>query len=133
MYFQTYNLKSESIEQITNQDPFIFLEKELLLRKDNNLPPYERFISLILSSGNQKKLEEESQKLKKILINKITAKILGPVNAPIYKIKKRFRVRLLIRSKKVANVQRSLSLILENFKLSKGIKLTVDVDPISFN
>ena len=133
VYFQTYNLKSESIEQITNQDPFIFLEKELLLRKDNNLPPYERFISLILSSENQKKLEEESQKLKKILINKITAKILGPVNAPIYKIKKRFRVRLLIRSKKTGNVQKSLSLILENFKLSKGIKLTVDVDPISFN
>ena len=133
VYFQTYNLKSESIDQITNQDPFIFLEKELLLRKDNNLPPYERFISLILSSENQKKLEEESQKLKKILINKITAKILGPVNAPIYKIKKRFRVRLLIRSKKTGNVQKSLSLILENFKLSKGIKLTVDVDPISFN
>ena len=84
-------------------------------------------------SKNQKKLEEESQKLKKILINKITAKILGPVNAPIYKIKKRFRVRLLIRSKKAVNVQRSLSLIIENFKLSKGIKLTVDVDPISFN
>ena len=71
--------------------------------------------------------------IKKILVNKINAKILGPVNAPIYKIKKRFRVRLLIRSKKTGNVQKSLSLILENFKLSKGIKLTVDVDPISFN
>ena len=133
VYFQTYNLKSESINQITSEDPFIFLEKELILRKNNNLPPYERFISLILSSENQKKLEEESQKLKKILINNITAKVLGPVNAPIYKIKKRFRIRLLIRSKKMLNIQKPLSLALENFILSKGIKLTVDVDPISFN
>ena len=58
---------------------------------------------------------------------------MGPVSAPIYKIKKKFRIRLLIRSKKSLYVQRSLSLVLENFKLQKGIKLTVDVDPISFN
>ncbi len=133
VYFQTYNFNSETINQIINQDPFIFLEKELLIRKKNNLPPYERFISLILSSENQKKLENTAQKLKNILKNSLTAKILGPVSAPIYKIKKKFRIRLLIRSKKSLYVQRSLSLVLENFKLQKGIKLTVDVDPISFN
>ena len=77
--------------------------------------------------------ENTAQKLKNILKNSLTAKILGPVSAPIYKIKKKFRIRLLIRSKKSLYVQRSLSLVLENFKLQKGIKLTVDVDPISFN
>ena len=133
VYFQTYNFNSESIRQIVDQDPFNFLEKELDLRKKNNLPPYEQFISIILSSENQKILEQESNKLKNLLLNKISAKILGPVNAPIYRIKKKFRIRLLVRSKKSLRIQQPLYLVLKNFKLSKKIKLTVDVDPISFN
>ena len=33
VYFQTYNLKPDIIDQITNEDPFKFLDKELELRK----------------------------------------------------------------------------------------------------
>ena len=58
VYFQTYDLKSEVINQMTNEDPFIFLNRELKLRKKNNLPPFERFISLILTSSNEKKIRK---------------------------------------------------------------------------
>ncbi len=133
VYFQTYNLNKEIISQITNKDPFIFLDKELNLRKKNNLPPYERFVSLILSSQNEKKLENEALNLKNLLLKKIDGRILGPVSAPIYKIKNRFRMRILIRSKKNSRVQKSLSSVLKEFKFISGIKLTVDVDPINFN
>ena len=106
VYFQTFNLKPEVIDQITNKDPFKFLEHELSLRKQNNLPPYERFISLILSSENEKKLDQESLRLKKIITNSINEKILGPVNAPIFKINQKFRSRLLIRAKKTSKIQK---------------------------
>ena len=133
VYFQTYNLKSELIDQITNQDPFEFLDRELNLRKKNNLPPYERFVSLILTSTDEIKLEKESLKLRDKLAKEIDAKILGPVNAPIYRIKKKYRNRLLIRSRKTLNIQKKLHFILKNFNFNSGIKLTVDVDPINFN
>ena len=133
VYFQTYNLKSNLIKQITNEDPFIFLENELNLRKKNNLPPFERFISLILTSKNEKKLEKEAHLLREKLISKINAKVLGPINAPIYRVRKNFRNRLLIRSKKSFKIQNSLAKILKNYKLPSEIKLTVDVDPITFN
>jgi len=133
VYFQTYNLKNSIINQLTDEDPLNFLEKELNLRKENNLPPYERFISLILTSNNEKKLEIESQKLKKNLLDNIKAKILGPVNAPIFRIKRKFRNRLLIRSSKNKKIQKNLSNVLKNYKFPSGIKLTVDVDPITFN
>jgi len=133
IYFQTYNLKSDMIAQITNINPNIFLEKELEIRKINNLPPFERFVSIILSGKNEKKLEKEAYKLRDHLEKYLNARILGPVDAPIYKIKKNFRYRLLIRSKKNVQIQKDLSLSLKNFKFSSGIKLTVDVDPISFN
>ncbi len=133
VYFQTFNSKPEIIDQITNEDPFKFLDHELELRKRNNLPPYERFVSLILSSENEKKLDQESLKLKKVISNSINEKILGPVNAPIFKINRKFRSRLLIRAKKTSKMQKKLKMILKEFKILPGMKLTVDVDPISFN
>ena len=133
VYFQTYNLKSDLINQITNEDPFIFLESELNLRKKYNLPPFERFVSLILTSKDEKKLEKESYHLKEKLISRINGKILGPINAPIYRVRKNFRNRILIRTKKSYKIQNSLTKILKNYKLASGIKLTVDVDPITFN
>ena len=63
----------------------------------------------------------------------INAKVLGPVNAPIFRLKKKFRVRLLVRGKKSINVQNSLARVILKFKFLHGIKLTVDVDPINFN
>ena len=111
----------------------MFLENELQLRKKNSLPPFERFIALILTSKNEKKLKDESFRLKQYLEKNLNSKILGPINAPIYKIRKNFRNRILIRSKKSEIIQESLSFVLKKFKFSSGMKLTVDVDPISFN
>ena len=133
VYFQTYNLNKNMIDDITNKNPDIFLEKELEIRKKNNLPPFQRFISLILSSNDESKLQKNSLEFKNYINSKLNSVVLGPVNAPIYKIRKKFRVRLLIRGKKSLKIQDSLSLAIKNFKFEKGIKLSVDVDPINFN
>ena len=58
--------------------------------------------------------------------------VLGPVDSPIFKIKKKYRTRLLLRSKNSNLIQKNLSKILQNLTISKKIKLTVDVDPINF-
>ena len=133
VYFQTLNIKSNIISEITNKNPDIFLEKELILRKKNNLPPFEKFISIIISGKSEKKIEKFAYELKNKLKNNLNSKILGPVIAPINKIKNNFRYRILIRSKKTQNVQKRLSDILIKLKNHKEIKLAVDVDPISFN
>ncbi len=133
VYFQTYNLNTNMISDITNSNPDIFLEKELELRRSNNLPPFQRFISLIVTGTDEKKVEKDSVKLKNFIEKFIDGKVLGPVNAPIFRLKRKFRVRLLVRGKKSLNVQNSLSKIISKFKFSSGIKLTVDVDPINFN
>ena len=133
IYFQTLIMNKEKLNDITSSDPYNYLEKELNLRKLNNLPPFQRFISIILSSEDEKTLDEESLKLQKVLKRNLKAQILGPVNAPIYKIKKKYRNRLLIRASKSYKIQKFLAKTLNDFKFSKKIKLSVDVDPISFN
>ncbi len=133
VYFQTYNFNTKQILDITNENPGIFLKKEIEIRRKNNLPPFQRFISLILTSEDEKKLEKEAIKFKKFLEKKINGKILGPVSAPIFRLKRKYRVRLLIRGPKTLKLQNSLALLIPKYKFLPGIKLSVDVDPISFN
>ena len=133
VYFQTYNPNTRMISDITNKNPDIFLDKELQIRKQNKLPPFQRFISLILTGENEKKLEKEAFRLKNFMENKIYGKILGPVSAPLFRLKKKFRVRFLIRGPKTQKLQNSLATLIFNYKFPHGIKLSVDVDPISFN
>ena len=133
VYFQTYDLNSKMIFNITNEDPFVFLENEIKIRKKYSLPPFERFISLILSSNDVKNLYEQSLKIRNFIEQNMQIKVLGPVEAPIFKVNKNFRYRILLRSQKKDNVQKKLSNILNNFRIQPGVKLTIDVDPISFN
>jgi len=133
VYFQTYNLNTNMISDITNKSPDIFLDKELELRRLNNLPPFQRFIALIITGKDEKKLEKISFEFKNFIEKSLEDKVLGPVNAPIFRLKKKFRFRLLIRGRKSLKVQNSLAEIISKFKFPNGIKLTVDVDPINFN
>ncbi len=133
VYFQTYNTNTKMISDITNSNPNIFLDKEIEIRKKNNLPPFQRFISLIFTGVNESKLEKEAFKFKIFIENKVNGKILGPVSAPIFRLKKKYRIRLLIRGPKTLKLQNSLARIIANYKFPSGIKLSVDVDPISFN
>jgi primosomal protein N' (replication factor Y) len=133
VYFQTYNLNTKMILDITNKNPDIFLNKELQLRKLNNLPPFQRFIALIITGSDQKKLEKESIRFKDFIEKSVEGRVLGPVEAPMFRIKRKFRMRLLVRGKKSLKVQNSLRKTISKFKFSSGMKLTVDVDPINFN
>ena len=133
VYFQTYNFNTQMIFDITNRDPNIFLDKELEIRRKNNLPPFQRFIALLITGNNEKELEKEAYRFRDFIKHSIEGKILGPVNAPIFRLKRKFRVRLLIRAAKSLKVQNSLQKNIQKFKLSAGMKLTVDVDPINFN
>ncbi len=133
IYFQTYNFNTKLIDDITNKNPEIFLDKEIEIRKKNNLPPFQRFISLILTGNKENELEKEALKFKLFISNNINGKILGPVSAPIFKLKSKYRMRLLIRGAKTLQLQNSLASIIPKYKFASGIKLSVDVDPISFN
>ena len=133
VYFQTYNTNTKMISDLTNSNPDIFLDRELDIRRQNKLPPFQRFISLILTGDNEAKLEKEAFYFKSFIEKKIEGRILGPVSAPIFRLKRKFRIRMLIRGSKSLKLQNSIAEIIPNYKFSSGIKLSVDVDPINFN
>ena len=58
--------------------------------------------------------------------------VFGPVDSPFLKLKKNFRSRLLIRFNNRFLMQKKITNVLNRLKISKKLKLTVDVDPINF-
>ena len=112
--------------------PEKFLNDELVIRKNKNLPPFSRLISLIVSSSSSHTSFRAAQEIKKRLSIISQLQVLGPVDSPIFKIKKKYRTRLLLRSKNTHLIQKNVAKVLQNLTISKKIKLTVDVDPINF-
>ena len=88
---------------------------------------------LLSMNCNERELEKEAYKFKSFIESSVEGKVLGPVNAPIFRLKRKFRIRLLIRGRKSLNMQNSLAKMIQKFKFPTGMKLTVDVDPINFN
>jgi primosomal protein N' (replication factor Y) (superfamily II helicase) len=131
--YQTLTPFDATLKDLLENDPEKFLYNELIIRKKNRLPPYFRLISIIISSNLKSDSYGGAQEIKKKLLSINNIEVLGPVDSPVFKIKKRFRTRLLIRSKNNDLIQRKVGLILESLKISKKIKLTVDVDPINFS
>ena len=131
--YQTFNPSDETLKNILENDPTKFLEDEIILRREKNLPPFTRLIALIISSKNEKEGIFEAQKIKKNLSALKYLEIMGPVSSPIFKIKNNYRTRLLIRSQNNLFVQKHIAKILKKINLSKKIKLIVDVDPLNFS
>mgnify|MGYP000206257897 CR=1 FL=1 len=130
--YQTITPLNETLKDVLENNPEKFLSNELKVRKNNNLPPYTRLIALIISANSSQDSFRAAQEIKKKLSNLIELDVLGPVNSPIFRVKKKFRTRLLLRSKNSNLIQKKVGKIIENLTISKKIKLTVDVDPINF-
>ena len=133
IYFQTYTPDDEILLNISKNNPHAFLQKELLLRKEKKLPPFYRLISLIISGKNEQLIMKFAINIKSKLPKKNEVNVLGPVLAPIAKLKKKYRCRILIRYPKNLFIQKYLSQFLNKIKIASGIKLEVDVDPINFS
>ena len=130
--YQTLAPEDETLSNIIKNDPEKFLDNELILRKNNNLPPFSRLIAIIISSTKKELSYRGAQEIKNKLNNLSELEVMGPVESPISKVKKMFRSRLLLRFKNSELLQKRIAKLLENLKISSKIKLTVDVDPVNF-
>ena len=130
--YQTLSPENITLNELIKNNPDEILKKELILRKENSLPPFCRLIAIIISANNQSISIEGAREIKTRLSKINGLEIMGPVDSPFLKIKKKFRTRLLIRFDGKSLKQKMVSNLLNSLKISSKIKLTVDVDPVNF-
>ena len=130
--YQTLAPENIILNELIKNNPNEILKKELNSRKKNFLPPFSRLIAIIVSAKSQFLSIEGAREIKKHLKKINDLEVLGPVDSPLLKVKKKYRSRLLIRFQEKSLKQKLVSKVLNSLKISNKIKLTVDVDPVNF-
>ncbi|MFZ3064570.1 MAG: primosomal protein N' [Nitrospirota bacterium] len=132
---QTYNPEHYSISYAINHDYEGFFDKELSFRKELNYPPFARITSVLLKGNDPKKVEKTIQEFSLILKQVIKGKgmeLLGPVPAPVSRIRGKHRWILLIKAKEISLIRKSLIASFEKLKTKtslSGIDIEIDIDP----
>ena len=106
--YQTITPLNETLKDILENNPEKFLNNELIIRKNNNLPPFSRLIALIISASTSQDSFRAAQEIKKKLSILVDLDVLGPVDSPIFRVKKKFRTRLLLKSKNSSLIQKKI-------------------------
>ncbi|MBT5641299.1 MAG: primosomal protein N', partial [Rhodobiaceae bacterium] len=120
------------LQAIVSGERDLFYEEEAIMRENQSLPPFTRMISLIISSRDKNKVTMAS---KKLLINSFPPKditLLGPIEAPIARIRGRYRMRFLLKGPKNNKIQVFVKQWIAKIKIEHDVKITVDVDPYNF-
>ena len=136
---QTYNPDHPSVKFAVTHNSSGFLEEELELRRSLGQPPFSRFISFRVNGLNEEKTRNFAEEMKRtaekflLKLPPGSLRVLGPSEAPIYKLRNRFRWQIIIASKNLGLLRNYASALYDSLKKhDSGIKLTVDVDPYDF-
>lgn len=105
VYLQCMNPDNALIRYAARQDYKSFYEAELEYRRAMNLPPFKAIGEMILSLPTEELLTERSAVLEKylrdflrILDDKYGFELFGPVEAPIFELRGRFRYQFIIKA-----------------------------------
>jgi primosomal protein N' (replication factor Y) len=112
-----------------------FYTQELEFRREAGYPPFAHLASLILSGTAAEAVENGAaaaaatlHQLKKELRSRV--EVLGPVVAPLGKIRGRYRRQILLKSAGRAELHRILAKFRERVALPSVVRLAIDVDPV---
>ena len=134
---QTYQPFNSTIRLAKNHDYNAFYENEILQRKRLNYPPFCDIICIMVTGEDESQVSER--------ISEISAKIkmaskeheeirdmIGPIAAPIAKIKNNFRYRLLV---KCTNTEKTAEVLREIYEEHENGKyhtfLSIDINPVN--
>ncbi len=129
---QSYNPDNLIIQALQQNKRDAFLTEEVQARKILKMPPFGKLASLIISGKNQQKTYQFVQSLVRHAPKETGIEILGPVVAPLAKLKGKYRYRLLIKADKKIKVQNYLHLWLAPAIIPSSIDMRIDIDPYSF-
>ena len=146
---QTHNPRHHSLLCAKEHDTSKFMGLELERRLNLRMPPFHSLTLIVCSSPHEERSEKMAQeiydRIRTIISNTVRAvlvesddeaesadavKVIGPIEAPMKKLRNRFRWQLLL---KADNVRQLLHLLKHVFESPPSIKrdelVQIDVDP----
>lgn len=132
VYLQTFNPDSRVMQALASDNRDEFLEVEAAQREAAKMPPFTRLAGIIVSGRDEALVIEVSKKLGQTSPHGQGLQTLGPADAPMYRLRGKFRRRLLVRADKTIDIQKAIAHWLGDVKIPTTVRVQVDMDPQSF-
>jgi len=131
---QTYDPEHRVIKAILEADLEKFWSLEANDREKAGVPPFGRFVGIILSGVSLKNVEDTGKILFKNSTNlrNLGVQVFGPAPAPFSRIKGKYRQRLLVKAERKFPIQSFLKDWILTVKSRKGVRIQIDIDPYNF-
>jgi primosomal protein N' (replication factor Y) len=134
---QTFNPEQPCISLAAAHDYLRFADRELAQRRAHNYPPYQRLARVIIRGHDQQEAADFSERVAaafqeaKSRLSAEEVRLLGPAEAPVFRLKGYFRFHFQLQSPSPATLHQVLRLVLPTLRAPTGVELTVDVDPFN--
>jgi len=129
---QTRNPDDPVMRALASGDRDAFYEQEIAARKRVSAPPFGRLAAIILSSRDGDTVRDAGRDLARAAPNAHGVKVWGPAPAFYQLLRGQTRERLLVQTERNVDIQSYLRAWLALVKLPNSVRVTVDVDPVSF-
>ncbi|MFM7149651.1 MAG: primosomal protein N', partial [Gemmataceae bacterium] len=135
---QTFSPDHPCVSHVVTHDYRGFIEGELRHRQEHGYPPFHRMARIILRGREEEPLRVFSQQVADAFAAGLqhfpepeaaSLRLLGPAEAPIYRIKGYYRHHFQIHAPGPGLLHRLLRAVLPTLPRPAGIELALDIDP----
>ncbi|MEM8680706.1 MAG: primosomal protein N', partial [Planctomycetota bacterium] len=133
---QSYNPEHFAIQAATQHDYVKFADHELEMRTEFNYPPVTQLIRIVFRGAAEESTkafaEHAAQRVRaQMESDRVEARMLGPVAAPLAKLRGKFRYHFLIQTKDLIATADVVRRVRDELNAPPDIQWIVDVDAIS--
>jgi primosomal protein N' (replication factor Y) len=129
---QSYMPENMVMQSLASGGRDEFISSESTSRKLTNMPPYSRLAGVIVSGRDDRQTALVAKAIVAAAPLQQSLRILGPVPAPLFLLRGKYRYRILVQSPRNINIQLWLKFLLERVKVPSSVKVKVDIDPYNF-
>jgi len=131
---QTFYPQHYAIKMAATYDFDGFTRKELELRKELGYPPFMSLVRALVQGWNAERVHATAKGLAeklKATFDETQMRVLGPAEPPLYKLKGRTRMHLLLKCPSLEAVLPTLRRVTETMPNDNNLQVILDVDPLS--
>ncbi len=139
---QTFNPDHPSIALAAAHNYSAFVDIEMSHREAHHYPPFNRLIRLIIRSKEREAGGAFAERLASALTTALGSlrtpevaaagvRILGPAEAPVFRLKGYYRYHFQLQSASPAALHQLLRAVTPTLRPPNGVEFTIDVDPLN--
>ena len=131
---QTFYPRHYAIKMATTYDFEGFARKELELRRELGYPPFVSLVRALVHGWNAERVHQAAKQLAEKLratFDEKQMRVLGPAEPPLYKLRGRTRMHLLLKIPALEAVLPTLRRVADTFPNDNHLQVVLDVDPVS--